>query len=45
MCVRTPSFAFAMHHHRWSSPSSFFMSSSGEQVGLLPPQGFTPIVV
>ncbi len=32
----TPLFVFTMCHHHWSSPSSFFMSSSSEQVGPLP---------
>ncbi len=45
MCATTPSFVFAMCHHHWILPSSFFMLSLGEQVGLLLLQGLAPIIV
>jgi hypothetical protein len=41
----TPMFVFYVRHCHWSSPSSFFVSSLGEQAILLPPQGLAPIVV
>jgi len=44
-CATAPSFVFVLRHCRWNSPSSFSMSSSREQVVLLPPQGLAPIVV
>jgi hypothetical protein len=45
VCAIAPSFVFAMPHCYWSLPSSFFMTSSGEQVVLLPFQGLAPIIV
>jgi len=44
MCA-TLSFVFVVHHCHWSSPSSFFVLSSNEQVVPLPPQGLARIVV
>jgi len=45
VCATIPSFVFVVCHCRWSSPSSFFVLSSSEQVVPLPPQGLAPIIV
>jgi hypothetical protein len=45
VCATTPSFAFVVRRCHWSSPSSFFMSSSSEQVVILTLQGLVPIIV
>lgn len=45
VCATTPSFVFVVHDCRWSSPSSFSVSFSGERVVPLPLQGFAPIIV
>jgi hypothetical protein len=45
VCATTPLFVFVVHDCRWNSSSSFFVSSSCEQVVPLPLQGLAPVVV
>jgi hypothetical protein len=45
VCATTPSFVFVVHDCLWSSPSSFYVLFSGEQLVPLPLQGFAPIIV